>query len=72
MLRRYVTRYCPVCDSALGTFDSKALAIVQCFEKDCYIKWAYKPGEEKPTALEWPGKKEPKICTCANCKSRTK
>lgn len=64
----YRSAKCPLCSEALGTFDSNYLFFSTCNE--CQIKWAWRPGEEKPIALHYPGKKEPERCECPNCCDR--
>ena len=64
----YRTVACPMCREELGTFDSNYIYFSTC--KECDIKWAWRPQEEKPVALSFPGQRIPERCECANCKDR--
>jgi len=70
MFRKFITRYCPVCSVSLGTFDQLEISIANCPTEDCKIKWCWKPKDNLPVALDYPGKKEAKICKCESCKTR--
>lgn len=67
MFQRNRTLYCPVCKAKLGTYSSISMVIVDCPDEDCKVQWCFKPGEENPKALKYPGMKTPKKCNCPSC-----
>lgn len=71
MFNKYQTLYCPICDACLGSHNRIGVVIVTCPVEDCAVKWCWKPKAEKPVALDYPGKKQPKPCKCEGCKGRT-
>lgn len=64
----YRIAVCPMCQKDLGTFDSNYLHYIKCNE--CEIKWAWRPKEDKPIALDYPGKRAPEKCECYGCEER--
>lgn len=70
MLYRLETLYCPICDTPLGSHKRTEVVIITCPTKDCAVKWCWKPKQNVPIALEYPGKPKSKICNCESCKAR--